>query len=144
MDFKNAVIAIVTDDGTTVSSHFGRAQFYEVITFTDGKAVKQERREKAAHHSFASQAGPDDDGHHHGESHQRRHQTMVSPVMDCMAVIARGMGQGAVDHLRQSNLLPILTGLHTIDEVINAVAAGSLENDARRIHQHHPEQQRSI
>jgi hypothetical protein len=37
-------------------------------------------------------------------------------------------------------LLPILTGLHTIDEVINAVAAGSLENDARRIHQHHLEQ----
>lgn len=65
---------------------------------------------------------------------------MISPIMDCVAVIGRGMGQGAVDHLRQSNLLPILTGLHTIDEVINAVAAGSLENDARRIHQHHLEQ----
>ena len=140
MDFKNSAIAIATDDGTTVSSHFGRARFYEVLNFSDGKVTKRERREKAGHHSFASQEGPDDDGQHHGESHQRRHQTMISPIMDCVAVIGRGMGQGAVDHLRQSNLLPILTGLHTIDEVINAVASGSLENEARRIHQHHLEQ----
>ncbi len=143
MDLRNAVLAIVTDDGTSVSAHFGRAQFYEVITFTDGKVVKRERREKAGHHSFASQEGPGNEGHPHGELHERRHQTMVSPVMDCMAVIGRGMGQGAVDHLRQSNLLPILTGLHTIDEVIDAVAAGSLDHDARRIHQHHGEQDRS-
>ncbi len=140
MDFKNAVIAIVTDDGTTVSSHFGRALFYEVITFADGKAVRQERREKAGHHSFASEERHDDDGHHHGESHQRRHQTMLSPVLDCAAVISRGMGQGAVDHLRQSNLVPVLTGLHTIDEVIKAVAEGSLDHDARRIHRHHAAQ----
>ena len=93
------------------------------------------------HHSFASQEGPDEQEHHHGESHERRHRTMISPVMDCMAVISRGMGQGPVDHLRQSNLLPIPTGLQTIDEVVDAIAAGSLDHDARRIHQHHPDQQ---
>lgn len=141
MDFRNAVIGIVTDDGITVSSHFGRAQFYEVITFSDGKVAKQERRAKAGHHNFASQEGNEEHGHHHGELHHGRHQTMISPVLDCAAVISRGMGQGAVEHLREANLVPVLTGLHTIDEVIKAVAAGSLEHDDRRVHQHHPEHQ---
>jgi predicted Fe-Mo cluster-binding NifX family protein len=62
---------------------------------------------------------------------------MISPIFDCQAVVVRGMGQGAVNHLRQSNLVPVLTSLHTIDEVIEAIAAGSLDNDPRRIHQHH-------
>ena len=140
MDFKNAAIAIATDDGETVSSHFGRARFYEVLNFSDGKVTKRERREKAGHHSFGpgeSDHTHHNDGQHNHEEHEQRHQTMVSPVLDCQAVIVRGMGQGAVEHLRRANLLPILTGLHTIDEVIEAVAAGSLDSDSRRIHKHH-------
>jgi predicted Fe-Mo cluster-binding NifX family protein len=140
MDFKNSAIAIATDDGTTVSSHFGRARFYEVLNFSDGKVTKRERREKAGHHSFGAAEGEHthhDDGQHNHEEHEQRHQTMVSPVLDCKAVIVRGMGQGAVEHLRRANLLPVLTGLHTIEEVISAVAAGSLDSDSNRIHQHH-------
>jgi len=135
MDFKNAAIAIATDDGTTISSHFGKARYYEVLNFADGIVTKRERREKAGHHSF----GPAEVGHEHhsGEAHDHRHQTMVSPVLDCQAVIVRGMGQGAVEHLRRSNLFPVLTGLHTIEEVIGAIASGSLDNDPKRIHQHH-------
>jgi predicted Fe-Mo cluster-binding NifX family protein len=135
MDFKNSTIAVATDDGTTVSSHFGRARFYEVLNFSEGKVMKRERREKAGHHSF----GPAESEHgdHNGDGHEERHQTMVSPVLDCQAVIVRGMGQGAVEHLRRSNLLPVLTELHTIDEVIEAVAADSMDNDPHRIHQHH-------
>jgi len=135
MDFKNAAIAIATDDGATVSSHFGKASYYEVLNFADGIVTKRERREKAGHHSFGSAEGGHE--HHSGEAHEHRHQTMVSPVLDCQAVIVRGMGQGAVEHLRRSNLLPVLTGLHTIEEVIGAIASGSLDNDPRRIHQHH-------
>ena len=132
MDLTNAAVAIATDDGTTVSSHFGRAQYYEVIRLEAGKVVGRERREKAGHHSF----GPEGSGQ--GEhDHEHRHRTMVSPILDCQAVIVRGMGQGAVDHLRQANLVPVLTGLHTVDEVIAAIASGTLESDPRRVHQHH-------
>ncbi len=137
MDFKNAAIAIATDDGVTVSSHFGRARFYEVLNFTNGQVTKRERRQKAGHHSFGHAEG--EHGHHEGEAANQRHQTMVSPVLDCQAVIVRGMGQGAVEHLRRSNLFPVLTELHTIEEVIGAVAADSLDSDPRRIHQHHGE-----
>jgi predicted Fe-Mo cluster-binding NifX family protein len=135
MDFKNAVIAIATDDGTTVSSHFGRAPFYEVLNLSDGKVVKRERREKAGHHSFGHTEG--EHGHHNGEAADQRHQSMVSPILDCQALIVRGMGQGAVEHVRRANILPMLTGLHTIEEVLSAIASNTLDNDPRRIHQHH-------
>ncbi|HUI09239.1 MAG TPA: NifB/NifX family molybdenum-iron cluster-binding protein [Bacteroidota bacterium] len=132
MDLQNAKIAVATDDGTTVSSHFGRAGYYEVIHLAAGRVVRRERREKAGHHSF----GPE--GSSQGEhDHEHRHRTMVSPILDCQAVIVRGMGQGAVDHLRRANLLPVLTGLRTIDEVIAAIASGTLDHDPRRVHQHH-------
>jgi predicted Fe-Mo cluster-binding NifX family protein len=140
MDLKNSTIAIATDDGETVSSHFGRARYYEVLNFSDGKVTKRERREKAGHHSFGQAEGGHthhDEGNHNHEEHEQRHQTMVSPVLNCQAVIVRGMGQGAVEHLRRANLLPVLTGLHTIEEVIGAIATGSLDSDPNRIHQHH-------
>jgi predicted Fe-Mo cluster-binding NifX family protein len=133
MDIRNSSVAIVTDDGVTVSSHFGRARFYEVVSLSQGNVVRRERREKAGHHMFAHEHQGEDHGHH---EHQQRHQAMVSPILDCQVVVARGMGQGAVDHLRDANILPMLTGLYTIDEVLGAIASGTLENDARRVHQH--------
>ena len=32
-------IAAVSDDGTTISQHFGRAPFYVVVTVEDGRIV---------------------------------------------------------------------------------------------------------
>ena len=135
MDFKNAAIAIATDDGTTVSSHFGRARYYEVFKLSDGKVEKRERREKASHHSFGHTEG--DRGHHDGQEADQRHQSMVSSIIDCQAVIVRGMGQGAAEHLRKANLTPVLTSLHSIDEVIRAIENDNLDHNPLRIHQHH-------
>jgi predicted Fe-Mo cluster-binding NifX family protein len=134
MNFKNAVIAIATDDGLSVSSHFGQASFYEVLTFSNGIIIHRERRKKHEHHSYLS---ADSDHEHHHEGHEQRHQAMVSSIPDCLAVVAHGMGQGAVEHLHQSNLLPVLTELRTIDEVIEAVGTDSLVSDPRRIHASH-------
>ncbi len=153
MDLSHAKIAIATDDGATVSLHFGRAQFFEVVTFAGGAVTARERRAKAGHHSFAGSEGEqhhagaepqgggehrhhseDGHGHHGGPASRDRHQAMLSSVTDCQAMVVRGMGQGAVEHFRTSHTVPVLTGLHTIDEVIAAVAAGTLESDPRRVH----------
>ena len=135
MDMKNATLAIATDDGRTVSSHFGRAQFYEVVKMSGGNVQSRERRPKPGHHA----AGQENHELRQasGESHEQVHQSMVAPVMDCDAVIARGMGEGALQHILHAHLTPIVTGLPSIDEVIAAVASGALEHDPRRVHQHH-------
>ena len=36
-------IAVVTDDGTTICQHFGRAQYYSVITIENGKVKGKEQ-----------------------------------------------------------------------------------------------------
>jgi len=82
-------IAFVSDDGITISHHFGRAERYIVLTIEDGRIVQREERPKAAHHH----AGGQHEAHHgHGDAHgfepgaQTRHASMLDPVRDCAAV----------------------------------------------------------
>jgi len=128
MDIHNSRIAIVTEDGTTVSSHFGRARYYEVLTVENGRVVKRERREKLAPHSMAEGHGLQ--RHHQGG----KHEPMLVPIRDCQIVVARGMGEGAYSHLTAGGYTTFLTDLHSIDEVANAIASGALHHDSRRVH----------
>ena len=59
-------IAAITDDGKTISQHFGRARHYLVFTVEDGRILQQELRDKAGHHTFALQGGDD---HHSSGPH---------------------------------------------------------------------------
>ena len=52
-------IAIVTDDGQSISAHFGRARAYAVLTVRDGVVVERELRPKSAPH-LDPQNGHDD------------------------------------------------------------------------------------
>jgi len=42
-------IACITDDGQTISQHFGRASHYMVVTVEQGQIVDHEMREKRMH-----------------------------------------------------------------------------------------------
>ena len=124
-------IAFVTDDGETISSHFGRATLYEVITLRDGSVAGRERRSKAGHHSFGGSPGQES-----AVSHEDRHQTMTAPIRDCSILVARGMGMGAHNHLQAAGIRTVLTDLHSIDEAVTAILNNTLEHDSRRLHEH--------
>jgi predicted Fe-Mo cluster-binding NifX family protein len=130
-------IAFVTDDHKTISAHFGRAQYYDVFTIEDNKVVKKEIRDKANHSQFS------EEGHHHGEhgdSHgmdpgsQRRHGMMMESIKDCQVLVARGMGQGAYNNLRERGIKPILTDLQQIQEALDAYLVGTLLENLDRVH----------
>ena len=131
MEQQNSTqIAFVTDDGTTISSHFGRARFYEVVTFAGGVLAGRERREKAGHHSSGQH-----DGHGHGQ-HEANHGMMIAPIAGCSLLVARGMGMGAHTFLSAAGITPVLTDLHTIDEALTAFSTGTLTDNPRRLHDH--------
>lgn len=130
MEFKNGKIAFVTDDGTTISSHFGRALYYEIVTVENGSVLKRERVPKAGHHSFA-QSG----GHDHGHT-DHKHEQMTSSIKDCQLLVARGMGMGARQHLDRLGISVLLTDLKTIDDTINALVAGTAVHNEKRLHDH--------
>jgi len=133
-------IAAVSEDGVTISQHFGRAPFYVVVTVEDGKVVSREQRDKMGHAQFAGDPhaeeahGADPRGHGFDASAQSRHVQMAAAIADCQILLARGMGAGAYQSMEQAGIRPVITDMGTIDDAIRAYLAGSLQDHVERLH----------
>jgi predicted Fe-Mo cluster-binding NifX family protein len=131
-------IAVISEDGTTISQHFGRAPYYVVVTVEDGEVVDREKRDKPGHHSFAHQH--QEHGHHHEEGHgfgaasQAKHASMAEPIADCQVLIAGGMGWGAYENLTSRGIETIVTDIKKIDEAVKLYIEGKLLNLQQRLH----------
>lgn len=129
-------IAAITDDGTTISQHFGRAQFYLVVTVENGKIADRELREKLSHSHFVSE--PHDD--HHGQGHgftpvaQDRHARMAQAIDDCEVLLCRGMGAGAYSSMQGRGIRPIVTDIPLIDDAVQAYLEGNILDHTERLH----------
>jgi len=132
-------IAAVSDDGVTISRHFGRAQFYVVVTVEDRKIVSREKREKLGHAHFAGEHGAhgsqnDPRGHGFDPTAQDRHARMAASISDCQVLLVGGMGMGAYESMQQANIIPLVTDLENIDEAVQAYLSGSLKHHGERLH----------
>jgi predicted Fe-Mo cluster-binding NifX family protein len=128
-------IAVVTDDMETISSHFGRAQYYLVYTINNGKITDRETRSKPGHNQFMG-----DHHEHQGEAHgtdphsEARHGTMMDAISDCQVLIACGMGMGAHNSLKTRNIQPFITDIREAQAAVNAYLAGTLQDHPERLH----------
>lgn len=137
-------IAAVTDDGRTLSAHFGRARSYLVCTIEDGRIVAEELREKAGHHTFGEHGGQHDHDHEHGAGREGghgtgpgaadRHAAMVASIPDVKVVLARGMGQGAYAALQAAGIEVFVADEHEIADAVHAFLDGTLTNRLDRLH----------
>jgi len=130
-------IAIVSDDGVTVSQHFGRAEMYVVLTVEDGRIVAEETRPKLGHGTFVSQPRADLDvqgRHGFGAGAQSRHQQMADAIGDCQALISGGMGWGAQESLQQSGIEVVITDVEDARDAALRQAGGNLPNLVERLH----------
>ena len=131
-------IAVITDDGTIISQHFGMAQMYSVLTVENGKIVNKETRAKKGH----QQLGGGDHSHSHapGQPHgfdadsENKHATMAQPISDCQVLIAGGMGRGAYESLKSYKIEPVITNIKNIDEAALLYIDGKLPNLMERLH----------
>jgi len=133
-------IAAVSEDGVTISQHFGRAPLYVVITIEEGKIISRETRDKMGHAQFS---GEKHEEHHHADdprghgfdpASQNRHGQMVANISDCEVLLARGMGRGAYESIKQANIRPIVTDMAGIDEAVQAYLKGSLVDHSEQLH----------
>jgi predicted Fe-Mo cluster-binding NifX family protein len=137
MDNPLTRIAFVTDDGTSIHAHFGRARLYVVVTLEAGREVRREQREKPGHSAFI---GEPHEAHAAGQAHgtdpaaQSRHARMLAALADCQILVARGMGGGAYQSLKSQGIQPILTDIHTIDEALDAYRQDTLVDLPERLH----------
>ena len=62
------------------------------------------------------------------------HDTMLSTVRDCEALVTRGMGQPMYEAITQSGIKPILTQERYTDEAVGAYIKGTLDNHPEMVH----------
>jgi len=132
-------IAAVSEDGVTISQRFGRARFYVVVTVEDGKIVARETRNKMGHAQFAGEheehgPGADPRGHGFDPAAQNRHARIAAAIADCDVLLARGMGAGAYESMKQANIRPLVTDVANIDAAVQAYLAGSLQDHVEKLH----------
>jgi predicted Fe-Mo cluster-binding NifX family protein len=130
-------VAAVTEDGTTISQHFGRAPKVLVVVVEDGKIVDRLLREKAGHDQFAGEPHPEHaggGGHGQGPMAGSRHARMIEAFADCEALFCGGMGQGAYEAVKARGIRPFITEIEGIDEAVQAYVAGSLVDRIERLH----------
>jgi predicted Fe-Mo cluster-binding NifX family protein len=132
-------VAAITDNGETISMHFGRAQYYLVCTIEEGKIIEHELREKMGHRHFANQPHDDHDphdprGHGFGRGAASRHASMIGAITDCEALIVRGMGRGAYLALEEANIKPVVTDIERIEEAVQAYIDGTIVDHSEWLH----------
>ncbi|MGQ9586724.1 MAG: NifB/NifX family molybdenum-iron cluster-binding protein [Anaerolineae bacterium] len=133
-------IAAVSEDGVTISQHFGRAPFYVVITVENGEIVGREMRPKMGHAQFSNEPhvetghGADPRGHGFDVAAQSRHARMAAAIADCDVLLARGMGAGAYQNMEQAGIRPVITDIAHIDQAVQAYLEGHLVDHVERLH----------
>lgn len=128
-------IAIVTENGTRISSHFGRAPLLKIYTIENGQVTAEEERQKAhfagEHHHHA------EDDHHHDANHHQygKGAQMFQAFSDCQVLICGGMGQPALEKAQNAGLEVFLSG-GEIETALQQYLCGELTSDERRVHTH--------
>ena len=130
-------IACITDDGNTISQHFGRAQYFLVLTIEEGKIVNREKRAKMGHNQFQGAPHveePHTEGHGMDSASHDKHISMADAIADCEVLICGGMGTGAYESMRRLNIRPIVTDLSDIEAAAQAFINGTLVDHTEFLH----------
>jgi predicted Fe-Mo cluster-binding NifX family protein len=131
-------IAVITDDGRTISQHFGRAPYYLVATVENGQIVDRQLRDKLGHAHFASEPHADElhatGMHGMDPASQDRHVRMAEAVADCEALLCGGMGGGAYQSMVQRGIRPVVTDITDIDAAVAAYMEGRIVDQVDRLH----------
>jgi predicted Fe-Mo cluster-binding NifX family protein len=130
-------IAVVSEDGKTVSRHFGRAMQYVIVSTGEGKILSREIRKKAVHaDSAASECGKSCSGcrGHGEESSYDLHRPMVLNILDCSVLLVGGMGRGAFEALNSRGINPVITDVEDIEQAVRLYLWDNLPNLMERLH----------
>lgn len=129
-------LAIITDDGKTISQHFGRATHYMVVTIENGKITNREMKEKLGHNQFSGEAHEAHHGEAHGmdEAHHEKHAQMAGAISDCEVLLCGGMGMGAYESMRKLNIKPVVTDIVDIEKAAQAFIDGKLVDHTEKLH----------
>ncbi len=130
-------VAVITDDGKTISRHFGRARYYQVVEIQNGEIIGREMRDKIGHSQYAHREQRHVDptkGSGMDPASHSKHERMAETISDCNALICGGMGRGAYQSMETFGIKPLVTQIKDIDEAIDAYLQGNLKDHTEMLH----------
>ena len=129
-------IAFITNDGKTISQHFGRASHYLVVKVAEGQIIEREMRDKLGHHQYVK--ADEDVNHTQGSgmdsASHRKHHEMAEAISDCDVLICGGMGRGAYQSMQSFGIRPIVTDRKDIDQALQDFFEGNLKDLIEKLH----------
>ena len=121
-------IAIPTNDGTSISEHFGRSASFLIFEIENGQIKSRELKTNGMEHSHAQGACD----HHSVESKPHSHAGILATLDGCQVVICAGMGQRAAEALRTSGTQILVAPPAPAEETVIAYLAGKLTQRTER------------
>jgi len=133
-------IAIVSDDGQTISRHFGRAEKYIVVSFEQDEIIERKSLPKQGfcdspqRHHGRHEHRQDPRGSGFGHHAEHKHGQMFENIRDCDILLSRGMGRGAYQGLQSLGIRPIVTDIADIDAAVQAVMDDTIVDHVDQLH----------
>jgi len=116
-------IAVPTNDGTSVSGHFGRSTGFLIFEIHDGQIQSRELRTNLAGHAHAEGRCGGADGQ---QAHD--HAEILSTLSGCEVVICAGMGRRAADALQSAGVTTVLARrAGSAEAAVDAYLKGELD-----------------
>jgi len=130
-------IAFVTDDGTTITQHFGRAGKYLVVEVEEGKEISRNLRDRQRHkqnHQIGVEHVRGGTRDHDSPAAHSKHVQMMAAIEDCDVVVCGGMGRGAFNSIVSLGKEVFMTNTGDINDALKGYLAGELVNMSDLVH----------
>ena len=127
-------IAIASDDGKTIASHFGRTRGFVVFEVEQKTVKNREYRPN----TFTGHAR----GLEHAGHEIDRHGPILTALSDCKAVISHGMGRRIYDDLKGAGIEVFITDEIDVDNALDAYINGKLVDKPELSCSHRPEHEK--
>ena len=130
-------IAFVTDDGITITQHFGRAGKYLVVEVEEGKEVSRDLRDRQGHKQHHQKGVKNNHfatRDHEGPAAHSKHVQMMAAIEDCDVVVCGGMGRGAFNSIVSLGKEVFMTNTGDINDALKGYLAGELVDMSNLVH----------
>jgi predicted Fe-Mo cluster-binding NifX family protein len=130
-------IAFVTDDGITITQHFGRAGKYLIVEVEEGREVSRDLRDKLGSMQLKQTKNDHkNDGvrDHDSSAAHSKHVQMMAAIEDCDVVVCGGMGRGAFRSIVSLGKEVFMTNTGDINDALKGYLAGELANMSDLVH----------
>lgn len=121
-------VAIASDDGKIISSHFGRTRGFTIFEI-EGNAIK---KQEFLENTFTGHARGLEGADHSID----RHGPILEALKDCQVVISHGMGRRIYDDLQSAGIEVFVTDETDVQKAVNLYINDELTNNTNLVDNH--------